>query len=94
MSLQHPSKLAHLVTVTPEEVLGADVLVGELGLLLLRGLVGLVLPVLEPETVGVDTGDDDGGNDDAVEEDNNQICVQLSSRFLLPSIFLSFFLLF
>lgn len=53
-----------LVTVTPEVVLGADVLVGVLGLLRLRGLVGLVLPVLEPQAVSVDTTEDDGGDDD------------------------------
>lgn len=57
---------AHLVTVTPEEVLGADVLVGVLGQLGSRGLVGLVLPVLEPQAVGVDTAEDDRGDDDAV----------------------------
>lgn len=57
---------AYLVTVTPEVVLGTDVLVGVLGLLGLRGLVGLVLPVLEPQAVGVDTTEDDGGDDDAV----------------------------
>ena len=57
---------AHLVTVTPEVVLGADVLVGVFGLLGLGGHVGLVLPVLEPQAVGVDTTEDDRGDDDAV----------------------------
>lgn len=55
-----------LVAVAPEEVLGADVLIGVLGLLLLGRLVGLVLPVLGPEAVGVYRGDGDGGDDDAV----------------------------
>ena len=57
---------AYLVTVTPEVVLGADVLVGVFGLLGLRGHVGLVLPVLEPQAVGVDTTEDDRRDDDAV----------------------------
>jgi hypothetical protein len=57
---------AYLVTVTPEVVLGADVLVGVLGLLGLGRHVGLVLPVLEPQAVGVDTTEDDRGDDDAV----------------------------
>lgn len=58
-------KLAHLVTVTPEEVLGAEVLVGVLGALLKRGRVGLVLPVLAPQPVGVGARDGESGNDDA-----------------------------
>jgi hypothetical protein len=61
---------AYLVTVTPEVVLGADVLEGVLGLLGLGGHVGLVLPVLEPQAVGVDTTEDDRGDDDAVLRDN------------------------
>lgn len=61
---------AHLVTVTPEEVLGADVLVGVLGSLGLGRKVGLVLPVLNPQTVGVDTTEDDRGDDDAVFQDS------------------------
>jgi hypothetical protein len=32
--------------------------------------VGLVLPVLEPQTVGVDTTEDDRGDDDAVLQDS------------------------
>jgi hypothetical protein len=57
---------AYLVTVTPEVVLGADVLEGVLGQLGLGRHVGLVLPMLEPQTVGVDTTEDDRGDDDAV----------------------------
>lgn len=58
--------VAHLVTVAPEEVLCPDVLVRVLWLLLLWRLVGLVLPVLVPEAVGVDTGNGEAGDDDAV----------------------------
>jgi hypothetical protein len=61
---------AYLVTVTPEVVLGADVLEGVLGLLGLGGHVGLVLPVLEPQAVGVDTAEDDRGDNDAVLRDS------------------------
>jgi hypothetical protein len=58
--------LTYLVTVTPEVVLGADVLEGVLGQLGLGRHVGLMLPMLEPQTVGVDTTKDDRGDDDAV----------------------------
>lgn len=61
---------AHLVTVTPEEILGANVLVGVLGALRLGGKVGNVLPVLLPQAVGVDTTEDDRGDDDAVSQDS------------------------
>ena len=47
---------AYLVTVSPEEVLGADVLVGVLDALLQRGHVRPVLPVLVPQVVRIDTG--------------------------------------
>ena len=65
---------AYLVTVSPEEVLGADVLVGVLrplraGVLVL--LVGDVLPVGVPPHLGVDTGNDDAGDSDAVERVSN-----------------------
>ena len=56
--------MAYLVSVTPEEVLGPDVLVRVLRELFAWGLVGLVLPVLVPEAPGVDTGDAEGGDDD------------------------------
>jgi len=59
-------KKTDLVSVAPEEVLGSDVHVRVLGELLPWGLVGLVLPVLGPEAVGVHRRDDDGGDDDAV----------------------------
>jgi hypothetical protein len=58
--------ITHLVTVSPEVVLGPDVLEGVLGLVLERGAVRDVLPVLGPEPVGVDTGEDDAGDHDAV----------------------------
>lgn len=63
----HPKvrKLAHLVTVTPEEVLGAEVLVRVLGTLLKRGHVRNVLPVLVPQPIRVGASDGESGNDDA-----------------------------
>jgi len=79
----YDSASAHLVTVTPEVVLGADVLVGVLGLLGLGGHVGLVLPVLEPQTVGVDTTEDDRGDDDAVLRDSRS---ELFGSFFVASI--------
>lgn len=47
--------MAYLVTVTPLEVLGANVLVGVLGALLQRRHVAPVLPMLRPQPVGVGT---------------------------------------
>ena len=60
--------VAYLVTVTPEVVLGADVLVGVLGPLGARVLVllmGNVLPVGIPSNLCVDAGNDDAGDGDA-----------------------------
>ena len=74
---------AHLVTVTPEVVLGADVLVGVFGLLGLGRHVGLVLPMLEPQAVGVDTTEDDRGDDDAVLRESWS---ELFNSFLISSI--------
>ena len=56
-----------LVTITPAEVLAADVLVWVLWLLLDGDVMGDVLPVLSPEVVGIDGRDDQGGDDNAVE---------------------------
>lgn len=55
----------YLVTVSPEVVLGPDVLEGVLDLVLEGGAVRGVLPVLGPQAVGVDAGEDDGGDHDA-----------------------------
>jgi hypothetical protein len=60
--------IAYLVTVSPEVVLGADVLVRVLGPLragVLVLLVSNVLPVGIPSDLGVDAGDDDAGDGDA-----------------------------
>lgn len=78
--------VAHLVTVTPEEVLGADVLVGVLGSLRLGGKVGLVLPVLEPQTVGVDTTEDDRGDDNAVLQDSRSELLDFFSFMFVEGI--------
>lgn len=59
---------AHLITIPPEEVLRANVLVLELGLLLLGLLVRLVLPMLVPESVSIRRGDDHAWRDDAVRD--------------------------
>lgn len=56
----------YLVSVSPKEVLGADVLEGVLDALLERGHVRDVLPVLGPQTPGVDAGDAEGGDHNAV----------------------------
>lgn len=47
-----------LVSVSPEEVLGADILVWVLRAFLQWLSVCPVLPMLVPEVVGVDTGND------------------------------------
>lgn len=57
---------AYLVTVSPGEVLGADVLVGVLGALLEWGHVAPVLPVLLPQVVGIETAGNHDGNDSAI----------------------------
>lgn len=55
-----------LVAVAPGVVLGADVLVGILDALLQRGHVRPVLPMLVPEAVGVDSGEQEAGEDSAI----------------------------
>lgn len=54
----------YLIAITPEEVLGADVLVRVLRLLGSRGFVGLVLPMSIPSKLSVDAGDDEAGDGD------------------------------
>ena len=77
----HPvPRTCYLVTVSPEVVLGTDVLVRVLGSVCARVLVllvGYVLPVSIPPDLGVDTGDDDAGDGNAI--------VELAC-FLAPSI--------
>jgi len=54
-----------LVSITPEVVLGTNVLVWVFGLLLSGDwIVCNVLPVLVPQVPGVDTGDNQGRNGD------------------------------
>jgi hypothetical protein len=55
----------NLVTISPGEVLAADVLVGVLGTLLERGHVVPVLPVLVPQVVGVQATANQAGDDSA-----------------------------
>lgn len=59
------SEETHLVTISPGEVLAADVLVGVLSTLLQRGHVVPVLPVLVPQVVGVQTTANEAGDDSA-----------------------------
>lgn len=56
---------SYLVTVSPEVVLGADVLVGVLGLLFTGSVVCHVLPMSVPSQLGIDAGNDHAGNGDA-----------------------------
>lgn len=58
--LSGSSRSTYLVTVSPEEVLGTNVLVWILGLVLKCWTVCNVLPVLVPKTPGVYTGNDGG----------------------------------
>lgn len=51
-----------LVTVTPLEVLGSNVLVGILSAILQRGHVAPVLPVLVPQVVGIGAGGNEAGS--------------------------------
>lgn len=66
MSRARLTNSSYLVTVTPEEVLGTDVLVGILGLLLARSVVGHMLPVSVPSQLGVHACDDKAGDSDAI----------------------------
>lgn len=59
ISIEENECSAYLVPIPPEEVLGANVHVGVLDALLHRRLVALVLPMLVPESPGVDTGEDE-----------------------------------
>ncbi len=60
------SRKTYLVTVAPREVAVADVLVGILDTLLEGRHVRPVLPMLVPEVVGVEAGEEEGGGDAAV----------------------------
>ena len=55
----------HLVTISPEVVLGSDVHVGILGTLFDRRLMRLVFPVLRPQPIGIDASNAEGRDDDA-----------------------------
>jgi hypothetical protein len=57
--------MSYLVTISPEEVLGADVLVCVLGLVFLGSVVSDVLPVSIPSQLSVDAGYDQGRDSDA-----------------------------
>jgi hypothetical protein len=62
--LRDQGNMVYLVAITPEEVLGADVLVRVLRLVR-GGFVGLVLPMGVPSKLGVNASDDEAGNGDA-----------------------------
>ncbi len=64
-----------LVSVAPGEVLGADVLVRVLGALLKRGEMGPVLPMLVPEVIGVQAGDEKAGDDGAGRDIVSRVCI-------------------
>ena len=59
--------VAHLVSITPEVVLGADVLVWVLGSLLQRLHVLPMRPMLVPQVVRIDAGDYQSWNRHAIE---------------------------
>lgn len=50
-------RTTHLITITPLEVLGADVLVGVLSALWQRGKMAPVLPVFVPQPVRIGSSD-------------------------------------
>lgn len=60
------ANFAHLVTIAPLVVLGADVLVRVLGALLQRRHVAPVVPVLIPQVVGVGARSHEGGDNTAL----------------------------
>jgi hypothetical protein len=66
----------YLVSVSPEEVLCADVHERVLDALLERRSVGNVLPVVVPQTPSVDAGDAKGGDDNATRGNFGQSAAQ------------------
>jgi hypothetical protein len=60
-----------LVSVTPAEVFGADVLVRVLGALFKRRKVRPMLPMLVPKVISVDSAQDER-RDDGAEEQKHQ----------------------
>ena len=54
-----------LIPIPPKEVLRSDVLIRVLNAFFQGRHVGPVLPVLDPEIVGVDAAEDEGGDYDA-----------------------------
>ena len=60
------SRLWYLVTVSPEIVLGTDVLIPVLGLVLAGSVVCNVLPVSIPSQCGVDAGDNEAMDGDTM----------------------------
>jgi len=69
----------HLVSVAPEEVLGADVLVRILSSLLQRRQVRPVLPMLVPQDIGVQASNDQAREGHAVEVSISVSPVQFTS---------------
>lgn len=62
---EHGWEVTYLVTVAPRVVPGANVLERVFDALLERGHVGPVLPVIVPEVVGVEAGEEEGRGDGA-----------------------------
>jgi len=58
----------HLVTITPPEVLGADVLIAVLRLLRARDVMSDVLPVSVPAKLSIHASDDKGGDGNTIDE--------------------------
>lgn len=82
-AVSHPSRasilgfIPHLVTITPLEILGANVLVRVFSALLQRGQVAPVLPVLLPENPSVTTSQSEGRYDAT----NTSVSYQVGRKF-------------
>lgn len=62
---QSTGHATHLITITPEVVLGSDVLVWVLRSLLQGRLMSPMLPMLIPQDIGIDGGNNQAGPSDA-----------------------------
>ena len=70
----------NLVTISPEEVLRPQVLVGVFNSLLQSRKMLPVLPMFVPQVVGIDASEDQAGNNDTGKEVRDEIVTHFDRR--------------